>query len=87
LGALVDLGANGSLSGSDVRFIETSFRRASVTGIGDHTIQGLTIALIAAFIQTKPGYITGMFQQYAHIGKGRSIHSASPMGVIVDDNP
>jgi hypothetical protein len=31
-----------------------------------------------------------MFHQYAHIGKGRTIHSANQMikwGVIVDDNP
>jgi hypothetical protein len=61
-----------------------------VTGIGDQTIQGPPIALVAALIQTKSGYIIGSFHQYAHIGKGKTIHSAKQMnkrGSIVDDNP
>jgi hypothetical protein len=90
LGALVDGGANGGLSGADVRVIETSSRRADVTGIGDQTLQGLPIALGAALIQTKSGYIIGMFHQHAHIGKEKTIHSANQMrkwGVNVDDTP
>jgi hypothetical protein len=36
------------------------------------------------------GYIIGIFHQYAHICKGRTIHSANQMrkwGVLVNDNP
>jgi hypothetical protein len=87
--ALVDGGANGGLSGSELRVIETSFHRADVRGIGDQTLQGLPIALVAALIQTMSGYMIGMFHQYAHIGKGNIIHSANQMrklGVIVNDN-
>jgi hypothetical protein len=89
LGALIDGGANGGVSGSDVTVIEISNCRADVTDIGEQTIQALPIALVA-LIQTKSGFIIGMFYQYAHIGKGRTIHSANQMrkwGVIVNDNP
>jgi hypothetical protein len=90
LEALVDGGANGGLGGSDVRVVETPYCRANITGIEDKTIQGISIALVAVLTQTKSGYIIGMFDQYADIGKGSFIHSANQMrkwGVIVDDNP
>jgi hypothetical protein len=41
-------------------------------------------------IQTKSGTIIGLFNQYAHISKEKTIHPANQMrewGVIVDDNP
>jgi hypothetical protein len=71
MGALVDGGANGGLSGSDVRVIETSYRKADVTGIGDQTLQGLPIALVAALIQTKSGYIIGIFTNMPTLARGR----------------
>jgi hypothetical protein len=90
VGVLIDGGANGNLSNSDVRVIENSNCRANVTFIGDQKIHGLPIALVAASIQTKLGFIIGMLYQYVQIGKGRPIHSTSQMrkwGVIVNVNP
>jgi hypothetical protein len=86
---LIDGGANGGLSGADVKVIETSYHRANITGIADQKVQDLPIAMVAWKIQTRSGIIIGLFCQYAHIGKGRTIHSANQMrkwGVIVDNN-
>ena len=41
--SLVDRGANGGFAGDDVRVLDHTFKTANVTGIEDHTVQGLPI--------------------------------------------
>jgi Reverse transcriptase (RNA-dependent DNA polymerase) len=89
-GSLVDGGANGGLSGSDVRVLMSSLHTADVTGIGDATMTSLPLCTVAGLITTHKGPIIGIFHQYAHVGTGYSIHSSNQLrqfGIVVDDNP
>ena len=74
--SLIDRGANGGLAGSDVRVIETTQRQANVSGINDHTISGLPIVTAAGVVQSHLGPICVIMHQYAHHGKGKTIHSS-----------
>ena len=49
--SLVDCGANGGLAGEDVLLIEQTARYADVSGINDHTIEGLPIATAAGIVE------------------------------------
>ena len=73
--SLVDRGANGGLAGQDVRVIETTTRFADVSGINDHTIEGLPIATVAGVVSTHLGPVCLIMHQYAYHGKGKTIHS------------
>ena len=73
--SLVDRGANGGLAGEDVRLIEQTARYADVSGINDHTIEGLPIAAVAGVVETHLGPICLIMHQYAYHGKGKMIHS------------
>lgn len=89
-GALVDGGANGGLSGSDVREIARTNKRADVTGIANNDIPDIPICTVASVIQTTAGPKIGIFHQYAHHGTGRTIHSVNQLaafGIIVDEKP
>ena len=54
---LVDLDANGGLAGEDVRLIEQTARCANVSGISDHTIEGLPISSVAGVVESQLGPI------------------------------
>ena len=89
-GALIDGGANGGLSGSDVVVLAETMNTADVTGIADNTLSNLKICTVAALIETQLGPIIGIFHQYAHRGSGKTIHSVSQLrqfGTLVDDTP
>ena len=87
-GSLIDGGANGGMSGSDVRVLEVSDRTADVKGIGDHTLTGIRLSTVAGVISTNKGDAVGLFHQYAHVGQGKTIHSIGQMehfGLDVND--
>jgi hypothetical protein len=89
-GALIDGGANGGLSGSDVVVLAETLGTTSVTGIANNTLPDLKICTVAALIETQKGPIIGIFHQYAHSGSGKTIHSVRQLrqfGTIVDDTP
>jgi Reverse transcriptase (RNA-dependent DNA polymerase) len=89
-GSLIDGGANGGMSGSDVRVIETTLSKADVTGIADHAVVDLPISTVAGLIDTSNGCIIGIFHQYAHLGTGKTIHSTNQFkafGLQVIDTP
>jgi hypothetical protein len=89
-GSLIDGGANGGLSGSDVVVLYETLLTADVTGIVDNTLQKIPVCTVAGLIQTQHGPIIGVFHQYAHQGTGKTIHSVSQLrhfGTIVDDTP
>jgi hypothetical protein len=73
-GALIDGGANGGLSGSDVRVISKTLSSADVTGIGEKSLSNLSLCTVGAVIQTNQGPIIGIFSQYAHYVKGQTIN-------------
>jgi hypothetical protein len=89
-GALVDGGANGGLSGSDVVVLSVTLNTANVVGIPENTLQQLRLCTVAALIETNKGPIIGIFNQYAHCGTGKTILSVPQVwhfGTIVDDTP
>ena len=76
IASLIDQGANGGLAGEDARIIEKTTRTADVSGINDHTIQGLPIATVARDVESNLGPICPIMHQYAFHGKGKTIHSS-----------
>ena len=76
---LIDRGANGGLAGADMRVIHTTPRKINIVGIDDHELTSLNVVTAATLLDTQKGPIIGVFHEYAHLGKGRSIHAASQM--------
>ena len=76
---LIDRGANGGLAGADMRVIHTTPRKINIVGIDDHELTGLNVVTAAALLDTQKGPIIEVFHEYAHLGKGRSIHAAGQM--------
>ena len=76
---LIDRGANGGLAGADMRVIHTTPRKINIVGIDDHELTALNVVTAAALLDTQKGPIIGVFHEYAHLGKGRSIHAAGQM--------
>ena len=78
------------MSGSDVRVIEQTLQSADVTGLAEHAVKDLPIATVAAVLNSSRGNIIGIFHQYAHLGTGKTIHSANQMrhfGIEISDAP
>ena len=76
---LIDRGANGGLAGADMRVIHTTPRKINIVGIDDHELTGLNVVTAAALLDTQKGPIIGIFHEYAHLGKGKSIHASSQL--------
>ena len=74
--SLVDRGANGGVLGSEGQVLRTYMRTVNITGVEDHRINSIPIVDAYAKIQTHAGPAVGIFRQYAHLGKGRTIHSS-----------
>ena len=86
---LVDRGANGGLAGADMRVLQKSDRKINIVGIDDHDLTGLDV-VTAALFDTQKGPVIGIFHEYAHLGKGRSIHTTGEtewFNCKVDDRP
>ena len=76
---LIDRGANGGLAGADMRVIHTIPRKINIVGIGDHELTGLNVVTAATLLDTQKGPIIGVVHEYAHLGKGKSIHAAGQL--------
>jgi hypothetical protein len=77
--ALVDRGANGGLAGADVTVIHKTGRSATITGINDHTLLNLDIVTAASCVDSQNGPIIVIMNQYAYLGKGKTIHSSAQL--------
>jgi len=89
-GALLDGGANGGLGGDDVELVENTHHSVVVSGIADIDINNVPICTVRSKIETHKGPIIAYFHQYAHLGKGKTIHSTNQLrhfGCEVDDIP
>ena len=62
-----------------MRVYQRTHRKIKIVGIDDHQSTGLNVVTAAALLDTQKGPITGIFHEYAHLGKGRSIHAAAQM--------
>ena len=76
---LVDLGANGGLAGSDMRVIYKTHRKINIQGIDNHEVTGLDVVTAATLLNTSQGKVIGIFNEYAYLGKGSSIHSSGQL--------
>ena len=76
---LIDKGGNGGLAGASMRVLQKNHRKINIVGIDDHELTGLNVVTAAALMDTQQGPIIGIFHEYAHLGKGRSIHAAGQM--------
>ena len=71
-----------------MRIMETTDRHAEVVGIGEHTISNVPLSTVAGVVTTTDGDAVAIFHQYAHHGKGKTIHSVSQLehfGLDVND--
>ena len=71
---LVDRGANGGLAGSDMRVIHKTHCKINIQGIDNHEVTGLDVVTAATLLNTSQGKVIGIFNEYAYLGKGSSIH-------------
>ena len=76
---LVDRGANGGLAGSDMPVIYKTHRKINISGIDNHEVNGLDVVTAATLLNTSLGKVIGIFNEYAHLGKGSSIHSSGQL--------
>ena len=73
---LADRGANGGLAGSDMRVIHKTHHKINIQGIDNHEVTGLDVVTAATLLNTSQGKVIGIFNEYAYLGKGSSIHSS-----------
>ena len=76
---LVDRGANGGLAGSDMRVIHKTHCKINIQGIDNHEVTGLDVVTAATLLNTSQGKVIGIFNEYAYLGKGSSIHSSGQL--------
>ena len=76
---LVDRGANGGLAGSDMRVIHKTHRKINIQGIDNHEVTDLDVVTAATLLNTSQGKVIGIFNEYAYLGKGSSIHSSGQL--------
>ena len=62
-----------------MRVIHTTPRKINIVGIGDHELTGLNVLAAATLLDTQKGPIIGVLHEYAHLGKGKSIHAAGQL--------
>ena len=76
---MVDRGANGDLAGSDMRVIQKTHQKINIQGIDNHEVTGLDVVTAATLLNTSQGKVIGIFNEYAYLGKGSSIHSSGQL--------
>ena len=62
-----------------MRVLQKTHRKINIVGIDDHELTGLTVVTAPALLDTQKGPIIGIFHEYAHLGKVRSIHATGQM--------
>jgi hypothetical protein len=79
-GALIDRGSNGGVAGDNVQVIRIDpHRTVDVKGIDNHRITDIRIVTAGALVDTNRGPVILIMNQYAHAGKGKTIHSSGQM--------
>ena len=76
---LVDRGANGGRAGSDMRVIHSTHCKINIQGIDNHEATGLDVVTAATLLNTSQRKVIGIFNEYAYLGKGPSIHSSGQL--------
>jgi len=86
--SLVYRGANGGIVGDDCHLIEETTHFVNIEGIDDHVMERRPIITAGATVKSNRGPVILIMNQYAHAGKGHTIHSSPQMeyyGLSVDE--
>ena len=54
--------------------LQETTHKINIVGFNNHELTGLKIAAAAVVLPTNQGPVIGIFHEYAHLGKGSSIH-------------
>ena len=76
---LVVHGANKGLAGPDMRGIHRTYRKIKIQDIDNHEVADLDVVTAATLLNTPQGKVTGIFNEYAYLWKGSSIHSSGQL--------
>ena len=76
---MVDHGANEGLAGPDMRGIHRTYRKIKIQDIDNHEVADLDVVTAATLLNTPQEKATGIFNEYAYLWKGSSIHSSGQL--------
>ena len=76
---LVDHGANKGLAGPDMRGIHRTYRKIKIQDIDNHEVADLDVVTNATLLNTSQEKVIGIFNEYAYLWKGSSIHSSGQL--------
>ena len=76
---LVDHGANEGLAGPDMRGIHRTYRKIKIQDIDNHEVADLDVVTAVTLLNTPQGKVIGIFNEYAYLWKGSSIHSSGQL--------
>ena len=76
---LVDYGANEGLAGPDMRGIHRTYRKIKIQDIDNHEVADLDVVTAATLLNTSQEKVIGIFNEYAYLWKGSSIHSSGQL--------
>ena len=62
-----------------MRVIHKTHRKINISGIDNHEVTGLDVVTAATLLNTSLGKVIGIFNEYAYLGKGSSIHSSGQL--------
>jgi hypothetical protein len=77
--SLIDQGANGGVSGEDVRVIFCTSRIVDIKGIDNHCVNDIGIVTVGGVVKTQKCPAIVNIHQYTFLGKGASIYSPSQL--------
>ena len=76
---LVDHSANKGLAGPDMRGIHRTYRKIKIQDIDNHEVADLDVVTTATLLNTSQEKVIGIFNEYAYLWKGSSIHSSGQL--------
>ena len=76
---LVDHGGNEGLAGPHMRGIHRTYRKIKIQDIDNHEVADLDVVTAATLLNTPQGKVIGIFNEYAYLWKGSSIHSSGQL--------
>jgi len=84
------IGEQTGIAGDDITIMEYNSppQFIDIHGIDNHKLDMVKIGTFGAVAKTQRGEAILIFHQYAHYGKGKSIHSCIQLednGILVDD--
>ena len=76
---MVDHCANEGLAGPDMRGIHRTYRKIKIQDIDKHEVADLDVVTAATLLNTSQEKVIGIFNEYAYLWKGSSIHSSGQL--------